>query len=197
MMKFSRIKRYSLASFGAVAIFALAACTSDDSSENTPAPVVTTVIKEAESTATAEQTSPPSATGDAETSEILTALSHAEDAHDGGFIVQIEKDDSRGSFDIDLVVGSTVHTFEVDTSGVITDEETGDDTEEIQKASDARITARQAIIAAAAGRDGETVTDADLEREEGTLQWEIEFENSDGSDGSTYIDALSGEVIGR
>ena len=104
--------------------------------------------------------------------------------------------DDDTTWEVDVVVGEEVKELDVTADGDITETDRESDLEDVQKAKDAEVTAQQALDTAREGRDGVTLDEMDLDDDNGTLQWEVEFDREDGSDGpEVEIDARSGEVL--
>ncbi|MEZ7752604.1 PepSY domain-containing protein [Micrococcus luteus] len=113
-----------------------------------------------------------------------------------GFIVAVDADDDDTTWEVDVVVGEEVKELDVTADGDITETDRDSDPEDVQKAKEAEVTAEQALDTAREGRDGVTLDEMDLDDDNGTLQWEVEFDREDGSDGpEVEIDATSGEVL--
>ena len=113
-----------------------------------------------------------------------------------GIIVAVDADDDDTTWEVDVVVGEEVKELDVTADGDITETDRESDLEDVQKAKDAEVTAQQALDTAREGRDGVTLDKMDLDDDNGTLQWEVEFDREDGSDGpEVEIDARSGEVL--
>ncbi|MGC5049601.1 PepSY domain-containing protein [Micrococcus porci] len=104
--------------------------------------------------------------------------------------------DDDTTWEVDVVVGEEVKELDVTADGDITVTDREPDPEDVQKAKEAEVTAKQALDTAREGRDGVNLDEMDLDDDNGILQWEVEFDREDGSDGPAVgIDATSGEVV--
>ncbi|MBU8650752.1 PepSY domain-containing protein [Micrococcus luteus] len=113
-----------------------------------------------------------------------------------GIIVAVDANDDDTTWEVDVVVGEEVKELDVTADGDITETDRESDSEDVQKAKEAEVTAKQALDTAREGRDGVTLDEMDLDDDNGTLQWEVGFDREDGSDGpEVEIDATSGEVL--
>ncbi|MCV7734459.1 PepSY domain-containing protein [Micrococcus luteus] len=108
----------------------------------------------------------------------------------------MDANDDDTTWEVDVVVGEEVKELDVTAEGDITETGRESDPEDVQKAKDAEVTAERALDTAREGRDGVALDEMDLDDDNGTLQWEVEFDREDGSDGpEVEIDATSGEVL--
>lgn len=200
------IKKTSFLSLVALASLALAACGSQNATQQAPQPAVTTVTVTAEPTASSgavestpasSETSSEAASVAADVAGVQGALERALEARAGGTVVKVDRDDDgHERYDVDLVLDGVVHELTFDAAGSLTQEKTDHDAEDINRAQSAQVSAADALSTAAAGRGGQVATDVSLDTEKGILVWEVEFDDATGSDaGTVYVDAATGELV--
>ncbi|MGM0696816.1 PepSY domain-containing protein [Micrococcus luteus] len=210
-------RKTALTGTGMLAALALAACgtTSDNGDDGSASPEVdassslasTPATDDASGSATSSSASSASASSTAAAAGSGSATGQADETayavidavlerYAGGIIVAVDADDDDTTWEVDVVVGEEVKELDVTADGAITETDRESDPEDVQKAKDAEVTAQQALDTAREGRDGVTLDEMDLEDDNGTLQWEVEFDREDGADGpEVEIDATSGEVL--
>ncbi|WP_237224065.1 PepSY domain-containing protein [Rothia nasisuis] len=204
------VKKTVLVSAISLVALTLAGCS--QGAETTSEPSVTTVTATPDATASAsassqstDESTASGADGVADTAGLLAVIDAALNAHPGGVVVQVDRDDSGSeSYDVDVVLNDVVHDLTYDEAGNLTEEQTdddtddgsGDDSDEVARASTAQVLAADAVRTAAEGRAGQVATDVDLDDQSGALAWEVEFDDADGQDaGTVHVDALTGDVI--
>ncbi|MGO1544404.1 MAG: PepSY domain-containing protein [Gulosibacter sp.] len=132
--------------------------------------------------------------GSADAAEYATAIAAAEELiGNGGIAIDLDReDDGDKQFSIDVAEGTTLHEVDVAPDGTATLDETeqrevdGDDQREIDTAE---VTMIEAIEAALAHQPG-TIDDVDLETENGTVVWSVDYDD----DRDLNVDAVTGEV---
>ncbi|MCV7526685.1 PepSY domain-containing protein [Micrococcus luteus] len=209
-------RKTALTGTGVLVALALAACgtTSDNGDDGSASPGVDASSSVANtpttddgsgsasssaSSAPASSTAPAagggSATGQAD-EPAYAVIDAVLERHGDGIIVAVDADDDDTTWEVDVVVGEEVKELDVTADGDITETDRDSDPEDVQKAKEAEVTAQQALDTAREGRDGVTLDEMDLDDDNGTLQWAVEFDREDGSDGpEVKIDARSGEVL--
>ncbi|WP_166795254.1 PepSY domain-containing protein [Micrococcus aloeverae] len=209
-------RKSALTGTGVLVALALAACgtTSDNGDDGSASPGVDASSSVANtpttddgsgsasssaSSAPASSTAPAagggSATGQAD-EPAYAVIDAVLEKYGDGIIVAVDADDDDTTWEVDVVVGEEVKELDVTADGAITETDRESDPEDVQKAKDAEVTAQQALDTAREGRDGVTLDEMDLDDDNGTLQWEVEFDREDGADGpEVEIDATSGEVL--
>ena len=208
-------RKTALTGTGMLAALALAACgtTSDNGDDGSASPGVdaSTAVASTPTTDDASGSASSSASSASASSTAAAAGSGSatgqadEPAHAvidavlekyaDGIIVAVDADDDT-TWEVDVVVGEEVKELDVTADGDITETDRESDSEDVQKAKEAEVTAQQALDTAREGRDGVTLDEMDLDDDNGTLQWEVGFDREDGSDGpEVEIDATSGEVL--
>ncbi|WP_238693546.1 PepSY domain-containing protein [Micrococcus sp. HSID17245] len=173
-------RKAALTGTGVLAAVALAACgtTSDNGDDGSASPGV--------DASTSGQADEPA----------YAVIDAVLEKYADGIIVAVDANDDDTTWEVDVVVGEEVKELDVTADGDITETDRESDSEDVQKAKEAEVTAKQALDTAREGRDGVTLDEMDLEDDNGTLQWEVGFDREDGSDGpEVEIDATSGEVL--
>lgn len=183
---------------GIAALTLLSACSADDSAEQPPAD------QEGQEQTTAQPDATDQETTDTQTDDATSAspetdaspsdaqasgddpvfdiIGFVEAEYADGFIVDIDREDSGSSFDVDVVVGNEVIELDVTTDGNITvDEQEGDDSK-IEKADRATVTVTEALNQAFEEHADATFDTVDLDDDDGSLRWEVELDGADGSD---------------
>ena len=207
-------RKTALTGTGVLAALALAACgtTADNGDDGSVSPevdassaVASTPATDDASTTSASASSSASSTAAAASSGSGTGqaddpayavIDAVLEKHGDGIIVEVDANDDDTTWEVDVVVGEEVKELDVTADADITETDRESDLEDVQKAKDAEVTAQQALDTAREGRDGVTLDKMDLDDDNGTLQWEVEFDREDGSDGpEVEIDARSGEVL--
>ncbi|OFT26541.1 peptidase [Micrococcus sp. HMSC30C05] len=207
-------RKTALTGTGVLAALALAACgtTADNGDDGSVSPEVdassavasppatddastTSASASSSASSTAAAASSGSGTGQAD-DPAYAVIDAVLEKHGDGIIVEVDANDDDTTWEVDVVVGEEVKELDVTADGDITETDRESDLEDVQKAKDAEVTAQQALDTAREGRDGVTLDKMDLDDDNGTLQWEVEFDREDGSDGpEVEIDARSGEVL--
>ncbi|GAA4111564.1 PepSY domain-containing protein [Enteractinococcus coprophilus] len=164
------------------------ACGTDDSSEQSPADQDTqtqTAQADPSPTETTEDTQTPDATDDTQSAgdgEVFDVIDAVEAEYDGGFIVDIDRDDNGSSYDVDVVVDNEVVELDVTPDGNISVDERDSEDDKIAKAERATVTVTDALNEAFNQHSDATLDQIDLDEDDGTLRWEVELDGADGSD---------------
>lgn len=185
-------RKTALTGTGVLAAVALAACgtTADNGDDGSASPE-----PDASASSTAAAAGSGSATGQAD-EPAYAVIDAVLEKYADGIIVAVDANDDDTTWEVDVVVGEEVKELDVTADGDITETDRESDSEDVQKAKEAEVTAKQALDTAREGRDGVTLDEMDLDDDNGTLQWEVGFDREDGSDGpEVEIDATSGEVL--
>lgn len=173
----------------------LAAC-GDDSSDTTA--TETTVVTSDDASATTEEET--TTADDGVETETQTAVSDADatsdrdpvfDAidlvmaqHPDGVILDIDREDSTVTYEMDVVVGQDVLELIVDTESgdVREDERDNDEEEDIREAGAATVTVADAITQALEAHPDGVLDEASLDEDDGRLQWEIDLDDVERND---------------
>ena len=178
---------------GVAALLLFSACSADDSADQTPADQ-DTQTQTAQADPTPEETTPEETTDDTQTADatentqasgndaVFDVIDAVEAEYDGGFIVDIDRDDNGSSYDVDVVVDNEVIELDVTPDGNISvDEREGED-DKVAKAERATVTVTDALNEAFNQHADATLDQIDLDEDDGSLRWEVELDGADGSD---------------
>lgn len=162
----------------------LTACSSNNAdttatvtSEST---VATTVTDESTVTdTTAVDAKSTSVVSDVDNDSAYAAIEAAL-GHTAGTVVGIDRHDMTNIFDVDVATGDKVVELRVDGT-TVTEQESDRDADDAAKATQATVTAEDAIKEALAQHDG-ILDSAELDENNGDLRWEIDINNADGTD---------------
>lgn len=163
----------------------LGACTDaqDDTDPGTTTETVATTTTGADGTATTTTTATTErdeqATGE---DPVFGAIAAVLDRHADGIIVDIDREDDRDTYDIDVVVGDEVIELEVDADGTVREDEREGEDEDVARAQAATVTAEAAIRDALNQHPDGFLDEAQLEDEDGNLIWEIDLDDADRND---------------
>lgn len=168
---------------------ATAPSTTQTTAEQSPAPALTASPSESDDTSA----------GGVDATEYAAAITAAQELiGDGAFAYDLDREDDDADddevFNIDVVAGTTVHEVDILADGTarLDETETNElDSEDQAEIDAARLTMIEAIQAALRHASG-TIESVELETEDGTVVWKIEFEDDTSDD--LLIDAVSGAV---
>ena len=114
----------------------------------------------------------------------------------GATVISLDRDDDDTTWDVTAVDGQEIVDFDVAQDGKATETERETDKDDVDEAGRAKVAVADAITAALEGRDGQTVDDVDLDEENGTLVWKIDFDDADGNDADeVHVDATTGDLV--
>lgn len=169
------------AAVAASAALFLGACTdaTDDTTTVTPETATDTVTAVPEETTATETTTADQAAGD---DPVFDAIGAALAQHSDGIIVDIDREDDRNTYDIDIVVGNEVIELEVDADGTVREDDREGEDEDVAKAQAATVTASDAIRDALDRHPEGFLDEAELDEDDGVLQWKIELDDADRND---------------
>lgn len=164
----------------------LTACGETEETTTTPE----TVTQEASETATTEEATSDTATSSAseETATqqgedpVFRAIDAVLEQHSDGIIVDIDREDERDTYDIDIVVGDQVLELEVDSEGSVNEDEREGDDDDVREAQEATVSAADAIREALEQHPDGFLDEAQLDEDDGALSWEISLHDADGDD---------------
>lgn len=175
---------------GVAALALLTACTADGPAEEPPADqeveeqsVESDDAQQETTDDTADQTE--ETTDDAQAAgddEVFSIIDAVETEYEGGFIVEIDREDGGSKYEVVIVVGDEVYELDVTSNGDISVDEQDNDAEKIARADQATVTVTEALKQAFEQHPDATFDDADLDEDDGSLDWEIELDGADGSD---------------
>ncbi|MGD7003611.1 PepSY domain-containing protein [Corynebacterium halotolerans] len=172
----------------------LAACSGTEETSS-PETVTQTADQDATETTTAndtttsEDTSADTTTSATDTTEqqngddpVFAAIDAVLAEHADGIIVDIDREDDREIYDIDVVVGNEVIELEVDGDGTIREDDREGDDDDVREAQDATVTAADAIRDALNQHPEGVLDEAQLDEDDGRLNWEIDLDDADRND---------------
>ncbi|AKK08972.1 hypothetical protein HCH15_04190 [Corynebacterium testudinoris] len=172
------IRALTLTTLAVSAGLVLSACSN---SSDTAAPPSTTTA-----TVTAEATSPaPSSSAEVAGTEedpAFGAIDAVLAAHAGGVIVSIDRDYRDEHYEVDVVVGDQVLDLKVDYAGQVSEDDRDSDSDDIRKAQNATLSAADAIRQALEQHPDGVLDDAELDEDNGRLQWEISLDDQSRND---------------
>ena len=100
-----------------------------------------------------------------------------------GIVVDIDREDRSGVYDIDIVVGQEVIELEVSEDGSVReDDRENDDDDDVEEARRATVTAAEAITQALESHPDGVLDELELEEDDGQLRFEIDLDDHDRRD---------------
>lgn len=180
-------RKFLAAGFALSAGLFLAACADDGSDTEivTEATAPATAESEATDTTTEQETTTAQDTTAEQTTgedPVFSALSAALNEHAEGIIIAVDREDDTDTYDIDLVVGEEVVELKVDADGTVREDEREREGEDVVDAQNATVTAEEAIREALDQNPEGILDDAELDENDGTLQWDISLDDADRND---------------
>ena len=170
-----------------IAALTLGACTDTGTTETTvtetttaeaaPTTATTATTAAAETTETTQDSAP--VTGE---DPVFAAIDAVLADHPDGIVTDIDREDGRVVYDIDVVVGDQVIELEVDADGNVREDERESDDDDVAEARAATVTAADAIRQALDQIPDGVLDEAELDEDDGALRWEIELDDADGND---------------
>lgn len=163
----------------------LSACTG---TADTPAPETVTPSADQptvnETTGTAETTQQGDDDSDQPSGDdpVFASIDAVLAEYAGGIIVDIDREDRSGAYDIDVVVGDEVIELEVAADGTIHEDERETDADDVGEAQAATVTAAEAIQEALDLHPEGLLDEAQLDEDDGRLEWEVELDDADHRD---------------
>lgn len=180
-------RKFLAAGFALSAGLFLAACADDGTDTETVTEATAPATAESEATDTTteqETTTAQDTTAEQTTGEdpVFSALSAALNEHAEGIIIAVDREDDTDTYDIDLVVGEEVVELKVDADGTVREDEREREGEDVVDAQNATVTAEEAIREALDQNPEGILDDAELDENDGTLQWDISLDDADRND---------------
>jgi uncharacterized membrane protein YkoI len=208
--------RLAVAAVSAPLALALVACGSDDDSDDgtgvsapasTAAPTDTSTDAPATDDGTSTDSSPSASTGGDATSAgtALVAAATAQGAVDGSTVFAVDREDA-GGWEVSVVdADGTEYDVRVSADGnsvegqPVEDTDDGDDAsrdlEERQRLLEVPVDYEAAADAASGSGSGE-ITGLELDEDNGTATWEVQYGEDTPDEVTVRVDAQSGEVTG-
>lgn len=115
---------------------------------------------------------------------------------DDGVVVEVnlDRDDGDQKWEVDVVDGSGAGTeFEIVGGNIVSDKGFDPDDEELESHDVLAVEA----IGIAEDEVSASLIEIQLDRENGTLVWDVELRGEDGAEYDFDIDAMTGDVLGR
>lgn len=107
--------------------------------------------------------------------------------HPEGIVVQVDRDGSSRAYDVEVVAGDELIKIEVTDTGALNEKSRQNDGEMITRAQDATVTASAAIRQALDAHQDALLDEAELDDDNGTLQWKIELDDADRNDVASLV----------
>lgn len=191
-MKKSRI--LAAAGIATSAALFLSAC---NDSEDTTTVETTTATDAAE--ATQEDTAEETTTEETEGDDTVTETTVADDAAGGddpvfdaigavmadypdGIIISIDREDNTDAYEVDVVQGDEVLELKVEEDGNVVEDDREHDGEDISYAQDTTVSIEDAIQEALEQHQDGFLDEAELDEDNGTLNWDISLDDADRND---------------
>lgn len=114
--------------------------------------------------------------------EVYSIIEAVESEYNDGFIVDIDRDDNGSTYEVDVVAENQVYQLDVAADGTISVDETDSDDEDIREAEEATVTVTEALDEAFNQHSDATFDQIQLDEEDGSLQWEIDLDDANGSE---------------
>ena len=196
--KLSRSPRTAALAALALAVGAVAGCSSDDGTPTSDA--TATAATDASATPSDDATDDGGFTagpgGPSEDTTVHTAIETAIAQMDGSRAFDLEHEDDGNAYEIDVTDGTTVTEVRISSDGTSvqrteTDDLDGDDQRELEAAT---VEMAEAVDIAL-GEQGGLVTDVELDTENDVVIWEVQVRASDDVEHDVDIDAASGDVL--
>lgn len=112
----------------------------------------------------------------------FAAMDAALAAYPGGIVVDVDREDGRHTYDIDIVLDNQVIELEVDADGTVREDEREGDDDDVREARAATVTAAEAIRDALDRHPEGYLDEAQLDEDDGRLYWEIELDDANFND---------------
>ena len=137
----------------------------------------TTVNSEVEATTTATATEGASTSSEANNDAAYDAI---EAARPFGTVISIDRENNTNAFEVKVAKDDKIVELLVDGNHVM-EQESEQDAEDVAKAGQATVAIEDAIKDALNQHDG-ILDSAELDEDNGALQWEVSIDNPDGTD---------------
>ncbi|MCO6395430.1 MULTISPECIES: PepSY domain-containing protein [Corynebacterium] len=163
-------------------VLAAAALLAGCSNGGTEAPATKTVTEAPETTVatTATTAAASESTGEATNDAAYDAI---EAARPFGTVISIDRENNTNAFEVKVAKDDQIIELHVDGNHVM-QQESEQDAEDVAKAGQATVAIEDAIKDALNQHDG-ILDSAELDEDNGALQWEVSIDNPDGTDLAT------------
>lgn len=159
-------------------VLAAAALLAGCSNGGTEAPATKTVTEASETTVATTTTAAASESAGEATND--AAYDAIEAARPFGTVISIDREDNTNAFEVKVAAEDKIVELLVDGNHVM-EQESEQDAEDVAKAGQATVAIEDAIKEALSQHDG-ILDSAELDEDNGALQWEISIDNPDGTD---------------
>lgn len=159
-------------------VLAAAALLAGCSNGGTEAPATKTVTEAPETTVATTTTAAASESAGEATND--AAYDAIEAARPFGTVIAIDREDNTNAFEVKVAAEDKIVELLVDGNHVM-EKESEQDAEDVAKAGQATVAIEDAIKEALSQHDG-ILDSAELDEDNGALQWEISIDNPDGTD---------------
>lgn len=159
-------------------VLAAAALLAGCSNGGTEAPATKTVTEAPETTVATTTTAAASESAGEATND--AAYEAIEAARPFGTVISIDREDNTNAFEVKVAAEDKIVELLVDGNHVM-EKESEQDAEDVAKAGQATVAIEDALKEALGQHDG-ILDSAELDEDNGALQWEISIDNPDGSD---------------
>lgn len=158
---------------------ALSACTnSDDTAAEDPTTMTTTTAAGDTSTETTVTTSDAADQVEGE-DPVFRVIDAVMAEYPDAVIVDIDREDNTDSYEIDAVQGQEVLELQVDFDGTLREDDREGDDEQVLRAQNATVNVTDAIREALDLHPEGLLDQAELDEDDGVLQWNIELDDAD------------------
>ncbi|MCQ4612715.1 MULTISPECIES: PepSY domain-containing protein [Corynebacterium] len=159
-------------------VLAAAALLAGCSNGGTEAPATKTVTEAPETTVATTTTAAASESAGEATND--AAYEAIEAARPFGTVISIDREDNTNAFEVKVAAEDKIVELLVDGNHVM-EKESEQDAEDVAKAGQATVAIEDAIKDALNQHDG-ILDSAELDEDNGVLQWEVSIDNPDGTD---------------
>lgn len=174
----------------ALVAFGITACGPKDDTTVSTTTVVTT-------TQTAEQGVPanPNAVVKTTNEGAVSALKVAQEAHQGGKVISIDREDKYSRWEVKVLENGSVTKVYVDYTGKIVGQEKGDSLDSAELAAFNGPTAALSDLIVPNSPKDAVLDEAELDIENGALVWKLDYDSVEGKDvAEIVVDGFSGAV---
>ncbi|MDO5669484.1 MAG: hypothetical protein Q4G50_05725 [Corynebacterium sp.] len=162
-------------------LFLSACTTSDDTATDDPGTVTTTTPAGEDPTETTVTTADTADQVEGE-DPVFRVIDAVMADYPDAVIIDIDREDDADSYSIEVVEGEDIIDLQVDFDGTLEERDRGSDDEKVRKSQEATVSATDAINEALELHPEGLLDEAELDEEDGTLQWNIQLDDADRND---------------
>ena len=155
--------------------------TGDDTAAEDPGTVTTTTPAGEDPTETTVTTADTADQVEGE-DPVFRAIDAVMAEYPDGVIVNIDREDDADSYEMDVVQGEEVVNLQVDFDGTLREDDREGDDDLIVRAQNATVTAQEAIREALELHPEGLLDEAELQDNDGVIQWKIQLDDADRND---------------